>query len=373
MITATIDRSLTATAGTAAEPAASAESRLAQDVLREARSRCEPVQRALVDELPARLRRVAGYHAGWWDTDGRPTRPADKGLRPALVLASAAAISGSGTIADSPARAVAAAVAVQLVHEFSLLHDDIMDGDRFRRHRPAAWSVFGAGEAILAGDMLHAQATRLMAETGTADVEVLAAAAVEMCAGQALDLDFERRLGVPLSDCLAMLELKTGALLGCCCELGALAAGADRSQAAALRAFGRHVGVAFQLADDLLGIGPGQPVTGKAAYGDLIRRKRSFPIAVALASSSAAGHEFGELFLSDQMLDLSVLARAASLVEAAGGIAETRAQAAAALRRALDCLHTAVPSPGAARDLELLGGLVSARAGLAGAGPIGAG
>jgi geranylgeranyl diphosphate synthase, type I len=327
-------------------------SRVAQDVLSEARARCEPAQRALVEQLPARLRRVAGYHAGWWDADGRPTTPSDKGMRPALVLASAAAVAGPDDAASvpargagSPARAVAAAVAVQLIHEFSLLHDDIMDGDRFRRHRPAAWSVFGAGEAILAGDMLHAQATRLLADAGnggTADVEVLTRAAVQMCAGQALDLDFERRLGVQAADCLTMIELKTGALRG----------------------FGCHLGVAFQLADDLLGLRARRSVTGKAAHGDLIRRKLSFPIAVALASPSAAGRELGELFFSDLPLDPATLVRAVSLVDAAGGVAETIATAAASLRRALDCLGAAVPDRAAADDLRLLAGLVTGRVGL---------
>src|SRR4051812_37953957 len=133
---------------------------ISQDVARgrdaavaEAREMFEPAYRAVIEALPAEIRHVAGYHIGWWDTDGRATDRVGKAMRPALTLACARAASG-GLAGSAHEAVVASAVAVELVHDFSLLHDDVMDGSLTRRLRPTAWAVFGVGPAILAGDML---------------------------------------------------------------------------------------------------------------------------------------------------------------------------------------------------------------------------
>ena len=126
------------------------EGRSARDVLAWSRGIVEPGLRAAVGTLPSSMRRIAGYHFGWWNEHDHPERASGgKAIRPTLVLLSACAVGGA------PAAGVPAAVAaVELVHNFSLLHDDVMDGDLTRRHRPTAWSVFGLNAAILAGDAL---------------------------------------------------------------------------------------------------------------------------------------------------------------------------------------------------------------------------
>jgi geranylgeranyl diphosphate synthase type I len=169
------------------------DTRSAHDVLDDVRTLVEPAHRAVVDRLPAEMRRIAGYHVGWWDAEGRSGSGSGKAVRPALALASASALAGEampGILED----AVAAAVAVELVHDFSLLHDDIMDGDLTRRHRPTAWSVFGIGEAILAGDMLLTLAFDVL-RTGPAR-RAITAAVLDLCAGQSADLSFETRAHV---------------------------------------------------------------------------------------------------------------------------------------------------------------------------------
>ena len=136
--------------------------RAAGQILAETRTVVDPAHRAAVDDLPPETRHVAGYHIGWWEADGRLTGASGKAVRPAFVLACARAAhrGGGGDQAETPDRrppaqaAVDAAVAVELVHDFSLLHDDVMDRDLTRRHRAAAWTVFGVGRAILAGDAL---------------------------------------------------------------------------------------------------------------------------------------------------------------------------------------------------------------------------
>ena len=197
-------------------------------VLAESRRLVEPVYRSVADRFPAEVRTIVGYHAGWWDADGQATQDAGKAVRPALALACARAITppeptGHTELSQAIVRT---AVAVELVHDFSLLHDDVMDGDLIRRHRPAAWAVFGVGPAILAGDVLLTAAVQ---QASTAEmVKVMAVAVQELCAGQAADLAFEDRDDVSLAECVAMAQGKTGALLGAACQLGAMAAGASR-------------------------------------------------------------------------------------------------------------------------------------------------
>lgn len=119
-------------------------------VLAAARAATEPVYREVVDQLPEEIRRIAGYHCGWWDASGESCEPSGKAVRPAFALACAAAECDDSL----PTAAPVAAVAVELVHDFSLLHDDVMGGDLTRRHRSAAWVVFGVGTAVLVGDMM---------------------------------------------------------------------------------------------------------------------------------------------------------------------------------------------------------------------------
>ncbi|MFF2773328.1 family 2 encapsulin nanocompartment cargo protein polyprenyl transferase [Streptomyces sp. NPDC058052] len=325
------------------------------------RTAVDPQIRSTVDTLPGSIRRVAMYHFGWEDADGTPVAgQAGKAIRPALVLAAARALGAE------EARAVKAAAAVELAHNFTLLHDDIVDEDPTRRHRPTAWTVFGIPDALMAGDAMNALALRLLAEdphpASAAATARLAACVIELCAGQQADCAFESRgpREVSLDECLAMATAKTGALLGCSCALGALYAGAGEEEVAALDSFGREAGLAFQLIDDLIGIWGDPERTGKPAGADLVARKKSLPVVAALTSGTPAGEELAELYSRD-VLDERAVRAAADAVERAGGRDWAQAQAADRMGRAVEHLARAVPDLAAAGDLLALAEFVTRR------------
>ncbi len=364
--------------GTIALSGAADRPRTAAQILAETRAAVNPAHRAAVDGLPPEIRHVAGYHIGWWEADGRMTGAGGKAVRPAFVLACARAAGGGGDQAEMTDRraAVDAAVAVELVHDFSLLHDDVMDGDLTRRHRAAAWAVFGVGRAILAGDALLALAmdvltgdpgpdddagTRGLPHVRAGSARVLSGALLELCRGQSADLAFENRGDVTLTECLAMAERKTGALLGAACQLGALAGGADRRGAELYRTFGRQIGVAFQLVDDVLGIWGDPAVTGKPAGNDLAARKKSLPVVAALTSGGQAARHLARLYQREDAFDAATVARAAELVEMAGGRAWALAEAERRIQAAREALAGARPEPNAEADLHVLADLITRR------------
>jgi geranylgeranyl diphosphate synthase, type I len=307
-----------------------------------ARDLVGPAIAAAVSRLSPDVRSVAAYHLGLADAAGQPAgtdgRPGGMGkaLRPALALLSA------GAARTAPERGVAAAAAVELVHNFSLVHDDIMDGDTERRHRPTAWTVFGVGAAILAGDALLVLAQDILLEgpapQGLWASRCLSASVQRLIAGQGADLAFERRDDVTLDECLEMAGDKTAALMACACSIGAIYVGAPAELAMGLAGFGAHAGLAFQLTDDLLGIWGAPEVTGKPVRSDLRTRKKSLPVVAALTSGTAAGDELGELLSSAGPLSEDDLLRAADLVEAAGGRAWVEAEADVQLASAGECL-----------------------------------
>ncbi|MEY9926420.1 geranylgeranyl diphosphate synthase type I [Catenulispora sp. GP43] len=329
----------------------------AEATLHRTRDLVEPVLRTAVDTLPGRLRTIAAYHLGWQDAEGVAIE-ADGGklLRPGLVLAAAAATGGE-PVADSAV--LAAAAAVELTHNFTLLHDDVIDRDHTRRHRPTAWTVFGADNAILAGDAMLALALRLV---GGEAASRLAECVIEICDGQYEDCAFEQRDDVTLEECMAMAGKKTGALLGCACALGALSVHADPLAVAALDLFGREIGMAFQLTDDLLGIWGDPALTGKPVGSDLRARKKSLPVVAALSASSAAAVELARLYALGRDFTEHELRHATDAVERAGGrawaVTEATARVAKAhahLRRAPGVDHTRV------HDLRAIAELITRR------------
>ncbi len=259
-------------------------------------------------------------------------------VRPALTLLSARAVGGQAS------DVVLAAVAVQLVHEFTLLHDDIMDDDRLRRHRPAAWVVFGVPAALLAGDALWALALHLMSEskrhpTDGRDIGILISALHRLTAGQAADIDLSQRNRVSASEWQEMAADKTGALMGAACALGALSSGGSSAQIRYLQQVGEHLGVAFQCVDDLLGIWADPNVTGKPVGNDVVRRKRTLPVVAALLSGTTAGEELERLYRLNRTLTPHEAVRATELIEDAGGRSWVRQQAKDHTQQAIQCLH----------------------------------
>src|SRR5690242_751251 len=302
-----------------------------------ARDLVGPAIEAAIARLTPAVHAVAAYHFGFADAAGNPIRSGSgKALRPALALLSARAAGAP------PERGVTAAVAVELVHNWSLLHDDIMDNDTERRHRPTAWTVFGVGPAILAGDALLALAQDLLLEDDTLKgawaSRCLSAAVLRLVDGQGEDLAFEKRDDVTLAECLDMAGNKTAALMACACSIGAVHLGAPPTLAMALAGFGAHVGLAFQLTDDLLGIWGAPAVTGKPVRADLRARKKSLPVVAALTSGTPAADQLGALLASPDPLSEDDLLRAAALVEEAGGRAWTETEADNQLAAAGQCL-----------------------------------
>jgi len=326
-----------------------------------ARDAYEPALRKAVARLDRRSAELASYHLGWTDADGNPTTGSGgKAVRPALALLSAQAAGASWNVG------VPGAVAVELVHNFSLLHDDLMDGDTERRHRATVWAQWGAPAAILCGDAMLALANQVLLDTATLDAiaaaRLLADATQQLIRGQYDDLAFEQRDDVAVDECLEMAAGKTGALLACSAAIGAVLAGAPAGAVRALSVYGAELGVAFQLVDDLLGIWGNPQSTGKPVGSDLRARKKSLPISWATANGGAAGRELAAWLRTAGGSDTdAAVAHAAALVEAAGG----RAWAEEEARRRLSLGETALASapldPAARDELVSLGRFIVTR------------
>jgi geranylgeranyl diphosphate synthase type I len=261
-----------------------------------------PVVAPLLDAFYGQIE----YHFGWRDADLRPTR-AEPGklLRPALLLA-ACELAAAHTGADqdeaneAATRAIPAAIAVELVHNFSLIHDDIEDGDEARHHRATLWKVWGEAHAINTGDGVFAMARlellRLI-ENGVTPAlvvelaELLDRTCLALCEGQYLDMAFERSQEITAEMYLAMIGRKTAALMACAAQMGGrLGAPDDPTLAERLRDFGDALGMAFQVRDDLLGIWEAADL-GKSAAGDVRRKKMTLPVLLALDSATPIDRE----------------------------------------------------------------------------------
>ena len=336
------------------------EDRSAREVLAWSRSLIEPALRTAVHTLPSSMLRIAGYHFGWWNEHGHPERlDGGKAIRPTLALLSAQAVGAAA------AAALPAAVAVELVHNFSLVHDDVMDGDLTRRHRRTAWSVFGINAAILLGDSLLTLALDVLAASGhpaaMEGTRMLSAAVQDLVEGQCADLEFEQRGQVEPSECVRMAERKTGALMACACAIGACFGGGNPEQVERLRRFGAHLGLAFQHVDDLLGIWGDPATTGKPVHSDLRSRKKSLPAVAALASDTPAGRELSALFRRGTPLSATELTHAAQLIEIAGGRAWSQSQVDDLLAQAMRQLPAANATARAVKELTALARLATNR------------
>ncbi|MFI1051888.1 polyprenyl synthetase family protein [Streptomyces griseoruber] len=338
-------------------PASPAARRTAVDVtalLERGRTLATPVLRAAVDRLAPPMDTVAAYHFGWIDAQGNPTDgDGGKAVRPALAVLSAE-VTGA-----APETGVPGAVAVELVHNFSLLHDDLMDGDEQRRHRDTVWKVHGPAQAILVGDALFALANEILLELGTVEAgratRRLTTATRALIDGQAQDISYEHRDRVSVEECLEMEGNKTGALLACASSIGAVLGGADERSADRLEKYGYHLGLAFQAVDDLLGIW-GDPVsTGKQTWSDLRQRKKSLPVVAALAAGGPASERLGEILAADaKSSDFATFseeefAARAALIEEAGGRDWTAEEARRQHTVAIEALN-AVDMPEQVRD-----------------------
>jgi len=291
----------------------------APEALTRIRGVVEPAMRSVVDAIAdPHMRLISSYQLGWVGPDGSALAGGGgKAIRPALAVLSA-------EVTGAPAEvAVPAAVAVELVHNFSLLHDDVMDRDVERRHRPTGWVVFGEGQAILAGNAMLTAAIQALVGAGAAGARALPHllnTIQDLVSGQSRDLLLESAEDVELADVLSMEGGKTAALMACAASIGAVAADAAAETVRRLSEFGFDIGMAFQLVDDLLGVTGDPAVTGKSSSSDVRAGKRSAPIVAALRSESAAGRRLRELFAGKPPSSEADVAQATELIADAGGL-----------------------------------------------------
>lgn len=342
-----------------AEEAGADPGAAASAVLNRSRVLTRPALRAAVDRLAPAMRQIAGYHLGWLDAEGRETESdTGKGIRPALAILSAGA---AGSAAET---GVPGAVAVELVHNFSLLHDDLMDGDRERHHRATAWTVFGSSTAILGGVALLTLAEEVLLELGTAQgsdaAHLLTTSTARLVTGQTDDLDFESRSDVGVAECLEMAGNKTAALMSASAAIGAVLAGVPDVTVAALGDFGEQLGLAFQLVDDLLGIWGEPERTGKPVLADLRVGKKSLPVVAALSSGGPDAGRLSDI-LGERGADDGVYAEAAALVEKLGGREWTCDEARRRLGTAYAHLDRATLPAGVRADLVAVADYVVSR------------
>lgn len=281
------------------------------------RSQLVPAMQAAVDRLDPTSRLHASYHMGWCDADGTPTPGGNgggKAIRPALALLSAEAV-GAGAEVGLPG-----AVGVELIHNFSLIHDDLLDGDLERRHRRTVWAIWGSATAILTGDALLALAHEVVLESDAPGCAragwLLASVTRELTRGQVQDLAFETRSDVTLDECIDMAGGKTGSLLAASAAIGAVLAGAPPDTVGALTTFGAQFGLAFQLVDDVLGIWGDPTVTGKSIHSDLHARKKSLPVTYALGDPQYGEQIRTFLTGADEPDPVSIAAMADTLASA---------------------------------------------------------
>src|SRR5688572_21899837 len=226
------------------------------------------------------------YHMGWTG-EGASSDAAGKRIRPLIVLLSTASSGGDWR------SALPAAAAIELVHNFSLVHDDIQDNSPKRRGRDTAWVKWGAPMAINIGDALFVIANQAIidlkenfpAEVVIQAAEILNNTCLELTRGQFLDMSYEERTDLTVEDYWPMISGKTAALLSACCHLGALLGVADESRQGSYRAFGHYLGLAFQVQDDILGIWGDESLTGKSAASDLVEGKNSLPVLAGLGTN----------------------------------------------------------------------------------------
>jgi geranylgeranyl diphosphate synthase, type I len=320
-----------------------------------------PILRQMVDRLDPSTRLVVSYHLGWSDQHGAPVSSSGgKAVRPGLALLGAEA---SGA---DPRIALPGAVAVELVHNFSLVHDDLMDRDPKRRHRPTVWALWGDATAVLAGDAMLSLAHEVLADCHSphahsphteAAATVIAIATRELICGQAQDTAFEKRSDVTLDECLDMVRGKTGALMSASAVIGAVLAGAAASLTDALAAYGAHLGLAFQLVDDLLGIWGRPEVTGKPVYSDLRSRKKTLPVTWTVQNGGAAGRQLAA-WLADETRAAAAtddeLGAVARLIERGGGRAWASEEARRCVALAGEAVAHACIAEGPASELRAL-------------------
>lgn len=293
------------------------------------------------------------YHMGWAEASLEPANyPSGKRIRPLICLLACMASGGDWR------QAVPAGAALELLHNFTLIHDDIQDKSPTRRGRPTLWTIWGPEQAINSGDAMFALAHLAMArllEHGVPAPAVVRAlrrldeTCIELTRGQYNDMRFEQEAVVTVEEYLAMINGKTAALLSLSTELGALVAGKDEETVAHYAAFGRELGLAFQVRDDILGIWGDEALIGKSAATDIATRKKSLPILYGLEKSEELRELYGRYDDDDDFVPQAI-----HLLDEAGARQFTNDYEKSYSRSALDHLEAVNPQGQGAEAIHQL-------------------
>ena len=300
------------------------------------------------------------YHMGWTDPEGLPVTvlaSQGKALRPVLCLFASEALGGDWLTA------LPAASSLELIHNFSLIHDDIQDKDVERRHQATVWYLWGESQALVAGNTIRSLADICALELSERGVpkpralyasQLLTSAYLEMTQGQCLDLAYEGRLDIGLKDYLDMVSLKTGALIRCSMEMGALITTPVKSHVEAYAMCGGFLGMAFQIQDDVLGIWGDEASTGKAVGNDIRRKKKSFPIVYALGKATGGARQRLVDSFSKEELDDEDVESVLGVLEALGADEHAQKMACERAELALEQARKVPMQPWATREIEEL-------------------
>ena len=300
------------------------------------------------------------YHLGWVDRFGDRTGSLmfqGKALRPTLCLFACEALS------QEFSGALPAAAALELIHNFSLIHDDIQDQDQERRHQPTLWHLWGIPKALVAGNALQSVGDLALLNTAQENVlperivrvsQLLTDSYLDMIEGQCMDLDFETRTDITTDEYLCMIANKTGSLIRSGLEIGALVACDDAFTVRAFAHFGSCLGRAFQIRDDYLGIWGDQASTGKAAGNDIRRRKKSFPVVFALNQADRQDLADLQEIYAQQELDESEVQRVLDVLHVVGAQEQCQRLTEASAEEALGALDGVSLPPWARDEAETL-------------------
>ncbi|HWQ20041.1 MAG TPA: polyprenyl synthetase family protein [Methanotrichaceae archaeon] len=287
------------------------------------------VSKAIEEFLPV------AHPKGLYEASRHLVDAGGKRLRPSMLLIAGEAVGGD------PGKLAPAAVSIELIHNFTLIHDDIMDNANIRRGRPSVHVLWGTSGAILAGDTLYSKAFQILGQTDAKDglileaMDILSGTCTAICEGQWLDLEFEEREMVSEEEYMEMIEKKTGVLYGASASIGAVLAGASAKEAKGLERFGRLTGMGFQIQDDVLDLTAPESVLGKRRGGDLIEGKKTLIMIHALGHGVEVD-VFGRQDAAPQEIE-----RALSKLEESGSIEYARSKAVELVdkgKKALDVL-----------------------------------